>query len=324
MRKHFRTPTGVVLLNMGGPDSLDAVRPFLFNLFSDREIIRLGPALLQPLIAWFIARRRAPKSAESYRKIGGRSPINEITAAQASALEDMLSEQVKGERFLCSPGMRYWHPRTPDVLQELKSKGVERVVGLTLYPHYSRATTGSSLRDFEKAASSLGLNHVTVKQYSDHPDYIAALENSLRIGLKNMREKDFVLVYSAHNLPVEMIEQGDPYLDHVKATIAALEARTGIKGELCFQSRSGPVEWLEPTTEEMLNSLADQGRREILIMPISFVSDHVETLYEIDIQYGEIMKKRGVRLVRTPSLNHDEKFIYALSQLVKDALQEFD
>jgi len=308
--------TGVILLNMGGPDSLDAVRPFLYNLFSDRKIIRLGPRFLQKPIAWIIARRRAPKSAANYAKIGGRSPLLEITTRQAKALEKMLNRK-SGAGFLCEPGMRYWHPRTPVQLKDMKEKAIKKVVGLSMYPHFSLATGGTSLDEFSKAAGELGMEYQVIQSYPDHPLYIKALKDCLERGMEKIRDPgSFVLIYSAHSLPKSMIEQGDPYVDHLERTISALEKETGIKGRLCFQSRSGPVEWLEPATDDMLMQIADEGKREILCLPISFVSDHIETLYEIDMLYSDMMKQKGVRLVRTPSLNDSPLFIQALCDLV--------
>ncbi len=314
-----REKTGVLLLNMGGPDNLEAVRPFLFNLFSDRKIIRLGPAFLQMPVAWMIARKRAPKSAANYAKIGGKSPLLDITRRQAKALEDLLNQDGR-DLFTCEPAMRYWHPRTPDQLQGLREKGIRRVIGLSMYPHYSLATGGSSLDEFRKSADKMGMDYSTVESFPDHPLYIQALREAVERGLEEIRDKErFVLVYSAHSLPKSMIEEGDPYLDHIRQTISALEGQTGIRGRLCFQSRSGPVEWLEPATDDMLMRLAQQGAREILCLPISFVSDHIETLYEIDMLYGNMMAEQGVRLVRTPSLNESPVFIKALRDLVTAA-----
>ncbi len=308
---------GVLLLNMGGPDSLEAVRPFLFNLFSDRKIIKLGPSFLQRPIAWIIARKRAPKSASNYAKIGGKSPLLEITTGQAKALEARLNEGSSSESYVCEPAMRYWYPRTPDQLKAMKREGIKRVIGLSMYPHYSLATGGSSIEEFRQEAVRLELDHRVIDSYPDHPLYVRALESAVREGMKKIRDKDnFVLVYSAHSLPRSMVEQGDPYVDHLKRTISSLEGLTGIKGRLCYQSRSGPVEWLEPATDEMLLDLASQGIREILCLPISFVSDHIETLFEIDILYGDMMREKGVSLVRAPSLNYSPLFIQALYELV--------
>ncbi len=311
--------TGVVLLNMGGPDSIKSVRPFLYNLFSDRKIIRLGPVIFQKPIAWLIARNRTSKSAACYEKIGGKSPILEITTRQALALQKELNKsRGSAGQYECVPGMRYYAPRTPVQVSGLAEKGMDRLVGLSMYPHYSLATSGSSIEDFMKAARRCGFkNPVVVDSYPEHPLYIKALAECLKTGIKSINDRQgFRLIYSAHSLPVKMVEQGDPYVDHVKKTIFVLERETGIRGQLCFQSRSGPVRWLEPATDALLHELAAKGVKEILCMPISFVSDHVETLYEIDLLYTEMMKKEGVRLVRTPSLNVNSTFIRCLRELV--------
>ena len=315
---------GVILLNMGGPDSLEAVRPFLFNLFSDRKIIRLGPSFLQRRIAWFIAKRRAPKSAACYAKIGGKSPLLDITNRQAKALEAQLNDTAPdGEEYLCVPGMRYFAPRTKDQLHGLIDKGVSKFVALSMYPHYSLATSGTSIDDFKEAARQLGISdYVTIDSYPDHPLYLKALAQCVEEGRKRLDDKeDFQLVYSAHSLPQKMVDEGDPYVDHIHRTINGLEKLTGIKGSLCFQSRSGPVKWLEPATDHHLMELAERGVKQILCLPISFVSDHIETLYEIDMLYGDMLKKRGVKLVRTPSLNDSKTFISALKDLVMGALK---
>jgi len=315
---------GIVFLNMGGPNSLSAVRPFLYNLFSDREIIQLGPRLFQPIIAWAISRRRAPKSRAAYAKIGGKSPLAKITEMQANSVEQFLNNKLQ-EQLLCLSGMRYWNPRTPDVLNQIKERGISKVLGFSLYPHYSRATSGSSIREFERCAGRLGLATQIVDNFPDHPGYIEALADIVREGLKILKGEDkdkFALVYSAHSLPKSMVEEGDPYVDHVCRTITALEKLIGIKGHLCYQSRSGPVEWLEPATDNLLNELAEKGVHNILVLPISFVSDHIETLFEIDMLYSEMMAQKGVRLIRTPSLNNRPLFINALSDLVEHGLKK--
>ncbi len=313
---------GIVFLNMGGPDSLTTVRPFLYNLFSDREIIQLGPRFLQPLIAWAISMRRAPKSRAAYAKIGGKSPLATITRAQAKAVEQLLNNKLQ-ERVFCLVGMRYWNPRTPDVLHNMKDRGISKVLGLSLYPHYSRATSGSSIGELERCAEKLGLETHVIDSFPDHPGYVEALADIVQEGLKKVKDKKkFALVYSAHSLPKSMVEEGDPYVEHLYRTIMALEELTGIKGHLCYQSRSGPVEWLEPGTDILLNELAEKGFHGLLVLPISFVSDHVETLYEIDMLYSEMMAEKGVNLVRTPSLNDRPLFISALSNLAEQGLKK--
>ena len=324
MRRHM---IAVVLLNMGGPDSLAAVRPFLYNLFSDRDIIQLGPAWLQRPLARLISWTRAPKSRECYRRIGGKSPILHLTNLQAQALSRLASER-EGEEWLVEPGMRYWHPRTPEVLERLAAKGVNRVVGLSLYPHYSRATSGSSIAEFQETCMTLGLEHEVVESYPDHPLYLASLVDGLgaafdAAGFTRWEvPEDGVVLYSAHSLPKRFIDEGDPYVDHIRATIKGIEEVTGIEGRLCFQSRSGPVEWLEPATDLLLKRVLEEGKRRIVVVPISFVSDHVETLYEIDILYRGQVEEGGGKLFRARVPNDSPRFIEALYDLATMAMEE--
>lgn len=307
--------TGVLLLNLGGPDTLADVEPFLFNLFSDRQIIPLGPAFLQKFIARRIARSRAPKSGESYRLIGGGSPIRRITDSQARALELALNA---GGSFLVRACMRYWHPFAAEALEEMTGAGVKRLVALPLYPHYSVATTGSSLADLHRTARTLtpNVSILDIRSWPTEPAYIECLAERVREGLGKFDDGPVQVVYSAHSLPKKFIAEGDPYVEETLATIAALEQLTGRKGKLCFQSRSGPVEWLEPSTPDLLKELAGQGCKNILMVPISFVSDHVETLYEIEMLYRDQARDLGMRLESTRGLNDDPLFISALASLV--------
>ena len=314
---------GVVLLNLGGPEHLEDVEPFLVNLFSDRKIIRLSPfPFLQKFIARRIAAKRAPKSREAYRLIGGGSPLFRLTAEQGQSLEVALAAH---GRFRVNMAMRYWQPSAAEALAELSEQRVRKVVALTLYPHYSVATTGSSMDDLMAAAGRMAEPPMIaqVSAWPDEPHYIKALAGTVRSALADLAGGGPVeLVYSAHSLPVKFIEEGDPYLDHIRRTIKALEQQTGVAGHLCFQSRSGPVRWLSPSTPEMLSSLAAKGCRRVLVVPISFVSDHVETLYEIDIQYKELAGQLGMELFRTAALNSDLTFIDGLAALVLAAVKE--
>lgn len=310
---------GVLLLNLGGPDRLEDVRPFLFNLFSDRQIIRLGPSFLQTTIARIIAHRRAPKSMANYRRIGGGSPIRAKTEEQAAALEQALGAE---GNFLVRPCMRYWHPFAGEALQEMAVAGVTQIIALPLYPHYSIATTGSSLSDLHRTLQRLGLCMPirSIQAWPDEPHFIACLAARIREGIAGFQGQPVQLVYSAHSLPVQFIREGDPYVRHLEQSIQALERVTGIQGRLCYQSRSGPVEWLGPALPEVIRELAAQGCANMLVVPISFVSDHVETLYEIDIQYREMAEGLGMRFAATRALNADPEFIEGLRQLVLDAL----
>lgn len=309
---------GVVLLNMGGPGTLDEVRPFLFNLFCDREIIRLGPRFLQRPLAWLIARLRAPKSTANYAKIGGGSPLKSITLQQAEALQQALAPH--GEYFV-TIAMRYWHPFADEAIRTLLRQGVNHLTVLPLYPHYSRATTGSSLRDFGKHLGRLApeLPATTIPAWPTQPAYVSALADTIATGLTACGDPEATIVYSAHSLPVSFIREGDPYVDHIKETIAALERIIGKKGRLCYQSRSGPVEWLAPSTQETLELLAQEGCRTVLMVPISFVSDHIETLYEIGMLFKESASRLGMGLHACGALNTHALFIKALAELVRQS-----
>ncbi|MBI5558520.1 MAG: ferrochelatase [Deltaproteobacteria bacterium] len=305
----------VILLNLGGPERLQDVEPFLYNLFSDRQIIRLGPAFLQKPIAWLIARRRAPKSRQCYALIGGGSPLKSLTRQQAAALEKELAD---AGPFQAEMAMRYWPPFAGETLGKLADRNISRIIALTLYPHYSKATTGSSLDDLRKAAASFPdfFDIAEIRDWPDQPDYVQCLADTILTGLRQWENDKVELVYSAHSLPVRFVQEGDPYLDDLKKTIAAVEKITNVTGTLCFQSRSGPVEWLAPSTPDTLEKLAGQGCKNVLMVPISFVSDHVETLYEIDIQYRELAEGLGMSLKRTSSLNIMPRFINGLANLV--------
>lgn len=311
--------TAVLLLQMGGPDSLEAVKPFLLNLFSDREIIKIGPAWLQPLIARMIVKRRTPAAVEKYREIGGRSPIRELTQAQADALATELGVP-------CHVGMRYWHPFTRETLLRLRHSGIQKLVALSLYPHYSRATSGSSFNDLTRCLADLDsdLEVVRIPHFYDHPLYIQALSEKIEAGLAGFSDRSAVqLLFSAHSLPQSFIDEGDPYLEHIQSTVRLVMERFGdISHHLAFQSRAGPVKWLEPSTDDKLQELAASGCKNLLMVPLSFVSDHIETLHEIDLEYAEEAHKMGISdFRRIESLNSSQTFIRCLAELVRDALK---
>ncbi|MBI4682110.1 MAG: ferrochelatase [Nitrospirae bacterium] len=317
---------GVVLLNLGGPDSLQAVRPFLYNLFSDRDIIRLGPSLLQKPVAWLISGLRSNKSEAMYSLIGGKSPILDITTAQAEALERELNKG-SGVNFKVYIGMRYWHPFIKDTIRKIVDDGIRQLIVLSLYPHYSKATTGSSISEFKREIEKFTIQDSRFKiqyieQWYDFPPYIEALAELILEGISEFKGEDFELLYSAHSLPSSFIDKGDPYLDHIKATITAVNSlltthySSLINWHLSFQSKTGPVKWLEPTTEKALENLSGSGCKNLLVVPISFVSDHIETLYEIDILYKKIAGSHGINLKRCEALNTSDKFILAMKELV--------
>ncbi|KJU87559.1 ferrochelatase-2, chloroplastic [Candidatus Magnetobacterium bavaricum] len=310
-----RNTTGVLLLNLGGPDSLEAVRPFLYNLFSDRLIIKLGPAFLQRPIAASIALNRAPKTRAMYQQIGGASPITRLTLEQANALQTSI-----GEGFTVYVGMRYWHPFIEAAVERAYEDGMQRLIALTLYPHYSLATTGSAFAELQDVLKTYTLPCNYIRSWPQNKLYVDALVKSIEEAIGGDDLADCHILMSAHGLPVYFIENGDPYLDELNKTIDLIKERLpGPTYHLSFQSRSGPVKWLTPSTEEMLIQLAGKGVRRLIVVAISFVSDHIETLYEIDILYTNLAKKHGIILKRARALNTEPLFIEALKDLVHDA-----
>ncbi|MBI5477746.1 MAG: ferrochelatase [Deltaproteobacteria bacterium] len=315
---------GVVLMNMGGPDSIEAVEPFLRNLFADRDLIKLPwGGLGQGALARFIAGRRAPKVRELYRSIGGRSPIGELTERQTRGLEAALRDG--GLDCRCYVAMRYWKPFADDAARALRSDGVVRVLALTLYPQFSDSTTGSSLKDLRRALAAAGVRAPldAIDRYGDDDAYLDALAEAVTAGLAEIpaaeRERVPVL-FSAHGLPQRYVDRGDPYEREVRATVAGVVARLGLgdRWRLGFQSKVGPVKWLGPSTEVVIHDLARQGARALLVVPVAFVSDHIETLQEIDLRYRDVAHAAGItEFRRAPALNDRPAFIAALAGLVR-------
>lgn len=308
----------VILLQMGGPDSLEAVEPFLLNLFSDREIIKIGPSWLQPLIARLIVKKRKSHVEENYSLIGGKSPLRELTEAQAKNLEKAL-----GGNYRCFVAMRYWRPSTLEALAEIRRAGISDVTALSLYPHYSRATTGSSIKELKRllSESSVEFSVRYIDSFYNNSGYIDALEEKIKEGLETFHPlADVELLFSAHSLPQSFIAEGDPYLEQIKESVRLVMERFSVPYHLAFQSRAGPVKWLEPSTDDMLKNLAAGGVKNLLVVPLSFVSDHIETLHEIDIEYSKKAWDLGIaKFERMPSLNSSPKFIESLAKMVRVA-----
>lgn len=311
--------TALILLNMGGPDSLEGVRPFLSNLFSDRELIRLpGGAFLQGPFARVMARLRAPKTRCAYRAIGGASPLLHWTECQARGIGRLL-----GEEWQTAVIMRYWKPRAAEVLTRLQNEGIQRAMVLPMYPHFTAATSGSSINDFCRHAVRFcpDLDYRLIHEWFDWPPYLDALAHLVREGVQRFekeRRRHVVLLFSAHALPEKLILEGDPYLDQVRLTMrGVLERLPECRARLAFQSRSGPVRWIGPTVTETLDALGREGCREVLMVPVSFVSDHVETLHEIDQEYRAYALRRGFqRFERVAAFNEDSGFLRAMAALV--------
>jgi len=313
--------TALLLLQMGGPDSIAAVKPFLLNLFTDRDIIKIGPAFLQPFIARRIVKKRAPKVEGYYREIGGKSPIGELTAAQGEGVQRLL-----GDDYRSFVAMRYSRPSTLEALAAIKKAGISRVVALSLYPHYSRATTGSSINELKRVLKESGVKFEVryIDRFYDHPLYIEALAEKVTQGLAAFPDPGKVeIVFSAHSLPQSFIDEGDPYLAHIQETVRLVMAEVEeASHSLCFQSKASKVKWLEPSTQTTLKRLAGEGREDVLMVALSFVSDHIETLHEIDIQYAQEAKALGIkRFARAASLNSSPLFLQCLAELVRQAVK---
>ena len=319
---------GVVLFQLGGPDSLDAVEPFLVNLFSDPDIIPIpvvGGLLRKPL-ARYIARKRAPRVSEHYREIGGRSPLSLLTARQASALEAALRADFDP---LIATAMRYWNPSTADAVSRIRGAQLDQLVLLPLYPQFSYATTLSSLKEWnrlyrEPSSSNGALPSRTVGDFHRHPLYIETLVDRINATFHHFDSRDDVhLVFSAHGIPLSLVEKGDPYPKQIEATVAAVMERGAWPNPhtLCFQSRVGPMKWLEPSTEPTLERLGHEGVKRVLIIPISFVTEHVETLHEINIEAREVAEHAGIQQFRMmPAVGDHPKFIACLADLVRSAI----
>ena len=315
----------VVLCNLGGPDSMEAVRPFLFNLFSDPDIFRLPLGrLTQRPFAALIAWRRTPEAAHGYAAIGGKSPILEYTRAQADALQQALAGAGEYDVHVC---MRYWHPLTNEVVAMLKQKNYARVILLPLYPQYSITTTGSAYNELQRQCDRQHYHPAVtlVRQWYDQPDYQAAIVEMLRAELNKFPDPDparIELLFSAHGLPRKIVDGGDPYERQICATYDAVRAPLGWPHTtLCYQSRVGPLEWLRPYTDDVIRDKAAAGTKQMLVYPIAFVSDHVETLFELGITYAELARAQGITHYRvTSALNSHPRFIAALKSLVLNAV----
>ncbi|MGA9352537.1 MAG: ferrochelatase [Terriglobales bacterium] len=313
---------GVVLFQLGGPDSLAAVEPFLYNLFCDPDIIdfpfsRIGRRALAKLIS----STRAKKAAQHYAAIGGGSPIRRFTEQQAAALEDRLSRAGMDAR--CVVAMRYWHPFTAEAITQLEEARVDHVVLLPLYPQYSGTTTGSSLNEWRRRWT--GTVPVScVETFYRSPIYIAALVDRINDALQQFPNSDRVhLVFSAHSVPVSVIEKGDPYQRQIEETMELVMEQGGWRSprRLCYQSKVGASRWLQPSLHTTLRDLAAEKASDVCIIPISFVSDHVETLGEIDHCAREEARLLGIARFRmTEGLNDAPKFIEALADSVLTAI----
>ncbi len=323
---------GVILLNLGGPERIQDVGPFLYNLFSDPEIIRLPFAALQKPLAWLISSLRAGKSQEAYRSIGGGSPLRRITEQQARELQSELRN--RGVEATSYVAMRYWHPFTESAVADIKADGVDEVVVLPLYPHFSISTSGSSFRELQRLRQSdpsfARLPIRCIRSYYNDSGYIGAMAELIAREIQACPDPAQAHVFfSAHGVPKSYVEEaGDPYQDEIRACtqliMDRLERDLGHRNPhtLAYQSRVGPVEWLKPYTDDALEELGAAGVKDLVVVPISFVSEHIETLEEIDIEYREIATEAGItNFRRVPALDTNPAFIHGLASLVEQALE---
>jgi protoporphyrin/coproporphyrin ferrochelatase len=316
--------TGIVMLNLGGPQDLEQVGPFLLNLFADREIIQLP---FQDMLGPFIARRRIRRVQSNYRAIGGGSPILHWTRTQGEGMVawlDRLSPNTAPHRSYIA--FRYVRPLSEDALGAMQADGVERAVAFTQYPQFSCTTTGSSLNELWRTLRRLGLESrfkwSVIDRWPTYPGFIEAVARSVLDRLEAFPDRErsqVVLLFSAHSLPLKVIRRGDPYPQEVSASVQAVIECLGLPNPymLAYQSAVGPVKWQGPSTESVIRRLGRQGHKALLVVPIAFTSDHIETLYEIDLEYAELARKSGIRSYkRSPALNGDPGFQLALAEIV--------
>ena len=318
----------VVLFNLGGPDNPAAIYPFLRNLFSDPAILRV-PFFVRPFLARIIARARRKPATANYALLGGRSPLLDLTRCQADALAMALNGNGSGVMARCFIAMRYWHPFADTVAREVAAWKPDRIVLLPLYPQYSTTTTGSSLSDWREAAARAGLvaDITTLCCYPTHAGYAAANAKLVAEAYAEARaalpeEVGLRVLFSAHGLPQSIVDAGDPYAWQIGESVAAvLQAwgAAGIDWQICYQSRATPQKWLEPSTEQAIERAA-HDKTAVLVVPIAFVSDHSETLVELDVEYRELAEKLDVPgYFRAPVANADPRFVAALAALVMGA-----
>jgi ferrochelatase len=312
---------GVVVFQLGGPETLTAVEPFLYNLFCDPDIINFpGSFLARKPLAKLISTTRSKTVGKHYAEIGGGSPIRRLTEQQAFALEAALKPHINARTIVA---MRYWHPDTAEAIAQLQSAPYDELVLLPLYPHYSFATTGSSLKEWNRLYKPK-VPVQTIDHFYDHPDYIAGIVERINSVLETVPDPNSVLlVFSAHGLPLVLVEKGDPYPKQIEATVQLVREMGAWSNPhlLCYQSKVGPQKWLQPSLTGTIESLARDGVRRMLVIPIAFLTEHIETLHEINIEAREQAESLGIHdFYLMPALNDSPLLIRALADLVLRAV----
>lgn len=314
--------TAIVLFNLGGPDSKSSVKPFLFNLFNDKYIITL-PKFLRYLVAWLISSRREKTAQEIYAHLGDKSPILDETKAQADSLEKSLrtSSDVDYKVFIC---MRHWHPMSNEVVKDIVAFNPDEVILLPLYPQFSTTTTLSSIEDFSDKIRKILPNilYKTICCYPKDKTFIQSHVDLISQAMEKINDKNNCrILFSAHGLPKKIIESGDPYQWQVENTVQSIIEElpfSQIDYKISYQSRVGPLEWIGPNTEEEIEK-AGKEQKELMVVPVAFVSEHSETLVELDIEYKAIADKHSINYIRVPTLSINNYFVESLKNMVTNA-----
>ena len=307
----------VILFNLGGPDKLESVEPFLFNLFNDPAIISIPSVFRYPL-AKFISKKRAPIAKNIYKEIGNKSPILELTQEQAKSLEKNLS---KKDGYKCFVVMRCWYPRAHDVMKKVREYNPEEIILLPLYPQFSATTSGSSISEWNDLCKkeNYQVKTKTICCYPTESNFIASHVSLIKKTLQNINNNNFKLIFSAHGLPESKIKKGDPYQWHVEETVKAIMSKLqteNLNYVISYQSRVGPMKWIGPSTDSEIIKYSKE-KKGIVIIPVAFVSEHSETLVELDIEYKKLAEKNGCSFYkRVPALGIEENFIKGLTELV--------
>ena len=307
----------VILFNLGGPDKLDNVEPFLFNLFNDPAIISI-PSFFRYPLAKFISKRRAPTAKNIYKEIGNKSPILELTTKQAKSLENNLSK--KGD-YKCFIVMRCWHPRASDVIKKVKEYNPEEIILLPLYPQFSASTSGSSINEWNDLCEkeNYKIKTKTICCYPTESNFITSHVSLIKKTLQRVKNNNFKLIFSAHGLPENKIKKGDPYQWQVEQTVKEIMSKLQTENldyTISYQSRVGPMKWIGPSTDSEIIKYSKE-KKGIVIVPVAFVSEHSETLVELDIEYKKLAEKNGCSFYkRVPALGIEENFINGLAALV--------
>lgn len=317
-------------MNMGGPSTVEETHDFLKNLFMDGDLI---PLPFQRFLAPYIARRRTPQIEQQYAAIGGGSPILRYTKLQGEAMAELLDElHPQTAPHKAYVAFRYANPLTDATAKQMKEDGVTRAIAFTQYPQYSCSTTGSSLNELYRRGKAGEIGDIkwsVIDRWGTHPGFIEAVAQNIEAALSKFAPEarsDVVLLFSAHSLPMSVVNRGDPYVQEVSASVAAVMQRLGHSNpyRLVWQSQVGPSAWMGPQTSDALKGLVRLGKKRAVLVPIAFTSDHIETLYELDLEYGKEAEELGMEVVRAESLNESPVFIRALADIVTEHLHSVE